>query len=535
MGKTVILSLLACLGLWGQQASLEGTVVNALTQTPIAGVHVSLISTSVQTTPEPGDVFGAISDAAGHYSIRNIRPGTFYLNPTHAGFVYRNDRNAAVPPAITLKSGEQSNGYQIWMTPEATIRGYVLDEFGDPVQGASVRVVVPTGAPYGSWVMRGDTDDRGEYRMSGPPGNYYVEASPRNAATAGPPEIRTDGSLTSPYATTYYPGALAIERGKAVEVAAGQDLGGIDIHVARRRSLKISGVVTTKDGAGVRASVEIILRHGNEEASESTTTAPDGSFTFSDLAPSEYRLLATLPAQRTGDDTLRSPVTPVTIETGDASVRLVVAAGETISGTVRVEGATSEKPPQNWTVHLIPLESHVPPSSGGQIAADGRFTITKMIPTVYRVTVTPLPGNMYIGDVLLGGVKVSGDLDLSKGVGGAALTIGLNRDGGQISGSVTDAEGQPVFNRGVVVLLAPDPNSPGSWRNVFTSDSRFAFHGIPPGKYHLFAIDPVQFGPLTGYEPLKPVAARAPEMEIKAGDQILKNLPLSGKDAPDAQ
>src|ERR1700750_2492490 len=47
MEKATILSLLACAGLCAQQVALEGTTVDAVTQAPLAGVHVSLVSLGV--------------------------------------------------------------------------------------------------------------------------------------------------------------------------------------------------------------------------------------------------------------------------------------------------------------------------------------------------------------------------------------------------------------------------------------------------------------------------------------------------------
>ena len=56
MLKFAILSAFACLCLGAQPAALEGTAVSAGTGTPLAGVHVSLVSVD--------DAYGAISDAS---------------------------------------------------------------------------------------------------------------------------------------------------------------------------------------------------------------------------------------------------------------------------------------------------------------------------------------------------------------------------------------------------------------------------------------------------------------------------------------
>lgn len=426
--RLATIALLSCLCLSAQQAKLEGIAVDAVTQQPLAGVHVSLVSMGVGTNlPEPDDAYGAISDTAGHYSIGNIRPGTYVLNPKHAGYVYVRDKDIAATPTITLKAGEQNVSYRIVMTPETTISGRVIDEFGDPVQGAAVRAVAVTDPPpYGLWSMSAETDDRGEYSISGTPGKYYIEASVHPLRDSGQPEIRTDGSSTSAYATTYYPGSLAKERAKVVETAAAQELTGIDIHVAHRKSLKISGVVTGTPAAGkaAQATVTIRVRHDNSEADDETEAAADGSFVFANLAPSEYRLSASYPG-------LLSPIVTVTVENEDANVTLPLTAGEDMAGTLKVEGDT----PGSWTIRLTPVDYDGSPTKGGQVAPDGSFVIGGIVPGIFRLEVDPLPENAYVKSVLLGGAEaVDTDLDLSKGVRGSTIKVIVSRNGGEVWG-----------------------------------------------------------------------------------------------------
>ena len=525
--RLAILGLLTCLCLSAQQAGLEGVTIDALTQQPLAGVHVSLISMGAGTNlPEPDDAYGAISNTAGHYSIGNIRPGTYLLAPKHAGYVYVREKDIGATPTITLKAGEQNAGYRIAMTPEATIAGHVIDEFGDPVQGVAVRSISATGAiPWGA--SNGDeTDDRGEYRITGVPGKYYIQASVPPLQNSGPPEIRTDGSSTSAYATTYYPGALAKERGKVVEVAAAQELTGIDIHVAHPKSLKISGVVTGIHAAGnAHATVTIRVSLEGREAEDETEAAADGSFVFAGLAPSEYHLSAAYPG-------LVSPTAKVTVENEDATVTLPLTAGEQLTGTLKVEGGIRE----NRTVRLTPVDYDGVPAKGGQVAPDGSFLIGGIVPGVFRLTVDPLPDDDYVKSVLLGGAEaVDTDLDFSKGVRGATMKIAVSRNGGQVTGAIVDKDDRPILGHRLFVVLAGDADSFATWRTATSSDATFAIHGVRPGKYRLFAVDPVQFGGMSSYDPLKAIAAHAEEIEVKEGDRIANDLRLSGKDAAGAK
>jgi len=78
-------ALVFCAPLCGQQASVEGIAVDAMTKAPLAGVHVRLITgnPTVMTAS-----YGAISDREGRFSVATIRPGTYILFPERSGYLY---------------------------------------------------------------------------------------------------------------------------------------------------------------------------------------------------------------------------------------------------------------------------------------------------------------------------------------------------------------------------------------------------------------------------------------------------------------
>ncbi|HVW07622.1 MAG TPA: carboxypeptidase-like regulatory domain-containing protein [Bryobacteraceae bacterium] len=525
MLKSLILAAIACVCLRAQPAALEGTAVNAATGAPLSGVHISLVSVAFGTSlPQPDDAYGAISDASGHYSIHNIRPGAYYLNPSHAGFVY------AAEPNLTLNSGQQTADFKIALTPEAVIRGRVLDESGDPVPNVSV---VATDSNR-TTTMRAETDDHGDYRIHGAPGSYYIEASPpAPEAEAAAPEIRTDGSLGTAYTITYYPGALARTRAQAVDATSAHELTGIDIHIARYHTVKITGTVVTSNKTPVRGVVTLRVRDNEDEASEDVIAGPDGRYEFADLVPGEYQLQAKLPPQREGDPPLASLLVPVVVETKDAAVPLTVTPGEALVGNVQVEDRKDEVLAA-WNVHLRPADPAGIAPPGGQVQSDGGFAFPGVIPGIYHVSLEPLPGDDYIKTVKLSGAEVPAGLDLSKGVGRSTLEIDIARDGGEISGSIDTPNPNPGFARRLLAVLVRDPNSIATWRDAPASDGKFAFHGLRPGKYRLFAVDVAQFGGLTTLDPLKSIALNAGEFEVAPNGRVVRNLPLTAN-GPDAK
>jgi hypothetical protein len=323
--KLALLGILSCLYIQAQQASLEGVVVDAATQSPLAGAHISLVSASVGTDlPGRDDAYGAISDSAGHFAIANIQPGSYRLRPRRNGFI---DYLAAPADAIlALNSGEQRRELRIAMTPEATIAGRVTDEFGDPMERVNVRLI-PAGDGQKDGNLGATTDDRGEYRISGLPGQYFVRASVPEKAGISLPEIRSDGTFPPLYADTFYPGSLAKERAKPVDALPGREATGIDIRFTPRRNAKIRGTVSgLRPNDAARATVIIRIDLNNSEAEDHVSADASGSFVFSNLAPSDYWLWATYPSTTPGEP-LRSSIVHVAVENEDVTVALRVDAG----------------------------------------------------------------------------------------------------------------------------------------------------------------------------------------------------------------
>jgi hypothetical protein len=170
--------LLICATAAAQPATFEGTVVNASNGQLLPGVHVSLIGFSFSLN-SIRDAYGAMSDSTGHFSMAGIPPGLYILFTERRGFIYARAKKGALPfPTITLKGGEPVAGFKLEMSPRAVISGRVVDEFGDPVQNANVRVQPVSTASLNIGGGDTQTDDRGAFRISGAPGKYYIRAVP---------------------------------------------------------------------------------------------------------------------------------------------------------------------------------------------------------------------------------------------------------------------------------------------------------------------------------------------------------------------
>jgi Carboxypeptidase regulatory-like domain len=79
--KLVLLLLITIASLSGQdtkqpKGTITGTAVDAVTREPLFGVNITLIGTS----------FGAVTNADGRFTIKDVAPGTYSVRASVLGF-----------------------------------------------------------------------------------------------------------------------------------------------------------------------------------------------------------------------------------------------------------------------------------------------------------------------------------------------------------------------------------------------------------------------------------------------------------------
>jgi hypothetical protein len=473
----LLLACCACLG--AQTAAIEGVVVNQATGRPMAGVHVRFLSMSSAAEGQP---YGAISNAAGHFSIASLPAGTYSAEARQHGFFYMPPKGQGLVPRVSLKAGQHLADFKIEMAQGATISGRIIDDNGDPVQ-AGVRADAESerAVSFGRWA---NGDERGEFHMSVAPGKYYLVAEPGGRGMNQVPEIRTDGSIDAIYGETYYPSSAVKGKAVLVEAAAGAELTGLEIHLVRQvRGASIGGVVTgATDAAG---GTTVMLLQGDDPRhmglASGSGSDRDGHFLLTNLQPGTYRLLAW---HRNDKTNLYSQPMDVHLEGADVTnLNLVLAPGGELTGKLEMPGSPGTEK-LSVSLELSPFGSFGEPPPSAEADQSGAFRIANIAPGTYGVKVTPMPENGYLKSVRLDGVETPDDeLDLSRVAQGSSLKIVVSRNGGQVSGR----------------LLAFD-----EW-----------------GADVL--------------EMVKKLAASAEEIEIKEGDRKVKDLKLVGKEDADAK
>jgi protocatechuate 3,4-dioxygenase beta subunit len=150
---------------------VTGLVLDAETKKPVADAHV-LAGTDQEAT-------SAMTDNAGRFTLF-VAPGKFtmvpmipvgYLHPVPPDQWGEQARHTAAVPKDIETVGEAMEVPPLLLHPEATLRGVVTDDRGQPIGGASVSAISQvydhrTGAPTNRDVTV-RSDERGEFAITG--------------------------------------------------------------------------------------------------------------------------------------------------------------------------------------------------------------------------------------------------------------------------------------------------------------------------------------------------------------------------------
>ena len=436
-----------------------GQVTEADSTRPVAGAIVTLSIPGVQP-------LRVMADGQGRFGFRDLPKGRFNLASTRPGWsdgAYGRTRPGGTALGITLAEGEKVSGVVVPMWRFASITGTVVDEQGEPIVNASVRVLkrqLANGRVRLTPQSQDTTDDRGIYRIGMlEPGEYVVAipmsqgatldlpmiadgaardvvvtrvaAAARVEAAAGggmmffnadgstPVGMTEDGRLLA-YPTVFYPNAAGAAKAQILTVASGEERSGIDFAMRAVPTVKLSGVANGPEGPVTNLQLSLIPSEADEFVTGIETltgfTDGQGKFTISNVPPGQYTLRA-----------VRAPRAAGVIEDR-------VVGGGTATFVVRGELASSAAP-------------------------------VSTTPTLWA-EMTVAVGAKDISDLAVGlrpGVKMSGMVQFN----GAT-----ERPTAQALGSLS-------------ITLTPADVRPGVQpaRGRTETTGTFATSGVPPGKY----------------------------------------------------
>jgi protocatechuate 3,4-dioxygenase beta subunit len=307
-----------------------------------------------------------LTDDDGHYQFRELRAGSYLVTSISVGAAETTFGQSESSPRgelLTLKAGGALSRIDITLPRVAAIAGRVLDEYGDPMANANVRVervVVVQGRRRlvpAQGVASRQTDDSGRYRLSGlPPGRYLVTAA------VGEPVPGWAPAPWPGYARTYYPGTPSPDEAQPVEIGVGQQALTIDFALVRGHLVRVSGTARTADDAPLQGTVSLArsARSGAIATQPLTVrTGADGRFEIARVAPGEYVLQAA--TSRDVFDEGQFAAQFITVEGEDVSgLSVHLSHGSTIAGRLTLEGGDAPEDP-DFRLSAIPIDPDLVP------------------------------------------------------------------------------------------------------------------------------------------------------------------------------
>jgi hypothetical protein len=536
---------------------MTGRVLAADTGRPVRRARVALAGAAIQGGR------GALTDDEGLFELSELPEGRYTLTAGKTGFItlaYGQRRPLQAGMPIQLADGQQLTGLDFRLPRGSVIAGHVFDESGDPLPGASVRVLryeyaqgnrqlVPVGAAQ--------TDDLGAYRVWGlNPGDYFVSAvtpnfgpggrgfpgggafgrGGRGPGAAGPTEAEQVG-----YAPTFYPGVPSVGEARPVTVGLSLEVPSIDFGILLVRTARVSGRVTNPDGTATTAGTVMLVPEtgggpgrGGGGANFASRIEWDGAFAMAGVAPGRYVIRAR------GEDTVEPQfaLQPITVgDTDLTNLTVILAPAASVSGTVTFQNTQGQQPPDPGQVRVAaPLVDQVDfgPNATARVERSGTFALRGIQAGTHLFRTQSAPRGWTLTSVLVNGRDmIDTPLDLRTGQALTGVTLVFTDRLTEVNGTIADDRGTPITD---YTLLA-FPEDQQLWRaqsrHIMTTrpdqNGKYQMRGLPPGRYYLVAVDPAEQG--EWFEPayLAAHVAAASRFELAEGDVKTQNFALSAR------
>jgi hypothetical protein len=468
--------------------SIEGKVLNDRTGLPLSRAHVVLRPGQAELT-----AIGVDTDDKGSFMIRDVEPGRYSLSAARDGYLASTIcmmGTVRLPQVFAIGAKEEVANLTFRLRPFAVMAGRISFEDGEPAMNVRVEAYREFRNHLRHGYILGasaSTNDRGEYRMFGmQPGSYVVAATIERAV---PANEQTRGTQPLRYATTFYTNATKLGEAVPVRLEYGQEIGGIDVSLARVRKVKVHGrVISGETGLTVAATIALQRVDAHNTASIAVTTPAtfdrDNRFELRDVTPGPYIIWAE------GGDAGKALVgsAPLTVGESDVdNVELTIQGERAGSAVLVVEGGV--KIQESIHLRFEPRNERGKVVDATETAGVEGFHFSLMGNDVYDLYVTNLPNDFYVSAVRVNGVDA-----MPFGIEGTAASadrpfeVVLSSHGGSVSGRVLGVD-DTLWSRASVALI-PDPPKgrvQSYQEGAADENGSFLMRGVAAGKYILVA------------------------------------------------
>lgn len=509
-----------------QLSTVEGKVVDAATELPIAGARViatrsdgqawSMGGSLLDTQPSAGeqdpkaDRMAVLTGSDGRFRLRLEGPAHFALWVDAAGYV--KPRLGIGPDNMfEVKPDAPKTDILMKLARESALTGRVIDaDTKEPLPDfwVTARRYRP-GGPRQSLMPAGDSATGKDGRFSLDriaPGDYLLDVHPPYADRLQAPKPVEDfrHAVQKGYPPSWYPGVERIEEAVPVHVAPGAGIEGVEIRLSTKRVASIRGrVLGDEDAAKTEAHVLLTAVTKGIQSAEYRIVAQGNlqigsEFEFANLSPGTYSLNA-----QSGREKAHAKYAVMTLEIGEENqdgLDLYLTKGVAVTGRVRIEGRDDDPekpalPKDDVQVRLDPLISRSghDPAPAFAASKDGAFTIEGAIPSRYSLQVLAPPEGYAVSEVRYNGALCAqGIVGIEAGAPVQRLSIKLAPANSSVLAGVTDGD-RPAA--GATLLLVPAGASDEALRYVFGilrqtvagKDGRATISALLPGAYRVTA------------------------------------------------
>ncbi len=486
--------------------AIHGRIVDGENERPLRRARITLSSPALARPRMTS------TNADGRYEFKDLLPGRYTLSVARSGYLtltYGQRRPFEQGKPVLVGDREIVEPVDFALPKMSVITGRVVNDVGEPVEGARVLAMrwtyvngekrfVPTGRGVNF------TDDAGAYRLTGLiPGSYIVMAQASEQWTVDVGDRRESMG----YSPTYFPGTDAAQEARKITVGLGKEAPGVDFALIPGRAANVSGTAFDSHGqifktVGLRDEVRGEGFGGFFGGSGEATVAPDGTFSFSNVSPGEYKLTASTGPAGNGS-TPEVSIVPIVVAGIDlTNLSLLGSTGGSISGQVRTDDGPL---PRNIELQIAQRLLGQPDptilgvfrdSSGrGQVKDDGTFDVKNVFgPARFDVT---LPEDWAVKGIFRDGQDIT-DTALAprSGEEWPGVQIVLTNRPTVVTGQLRDDKGRPAADGTLIVFSADSRRWFDRSRFVRAArpdqQGRAQIKGLPPGEYLTTAVDYVE-------------------------------------------
>jgi carboxypeptidase family protein len=498
--------------------TLSGTVTNIATGEPVrrALVHVN------------GQVqLAAFTGPDGRFQVSGVPQGQAFVTAEKPGFFDEQSLHPGsyAPQNAAVNVGPATGEIHLQLTPEARIRGRVLDPDGEPIEELQLQVItweISEGRKQLQPGMTASTDESGSYRIEGlAPGQYFLR-------TMAHPVFSAFGALPrDAYPPQYYPNSPDFASAQLLELKPGQGAEA-DFTLHSAATSTISGTV-----AGVQSGLSISYQGSDGQESRGNYfrfdprtgkfalgMVPSGSwtlhFTSNDEKGNAYYAEQGVEVNGSDVSGLQASLQPA------RAIRVIVNRAR-VDASASQNGSSPADQSPGVQVQLLPANNSInerfyaAPRPGDPPKA---LFLQGVHPGSYKVVVQAL-GPECVESVSAGNIDLmQNDLLISPGSQPPPITVSLQNDCGTITGTVrSENQNAPAF-----ILLVPDSAPAEPKLFPAQSSQSFTLASLSPGTYRIWA-----FSNVTGLEYANPDALRdypSHQVNLGANQKASVNLDL---------